>query len=278
MTPIQHLAGFPSAPAGRSGWPWTTATDPAIYASPPAGGSWPKITIVTPSFNQGAFIEEAIRSVLLQNYPALEYIVMDGGSTDGSPAVLARYAPWLARWESTRDHGQSHALNKGYAAATGALYGWINSDDYYLPEAFATVARLARSGNREFFFGDWAERTGEEPALRPQRGRPAFRFQVAVGGRTVPSHAAFWPAAIHQPLDEHLRFTMDADLFKRLAAAGARPRHIPRPLAVFRQHAAAKSSTIVDVARAETKAWGAGQPWHVHWQWRISRLVDRFRR
>ena len=87
----------------------------------------------------------------------------------------------------------------------------------------------------------------------------------------------FWPAAVHQPFNEALRFTLDAEFFKRLAAAGVKPVHLPQALGVFRRHDAAKSSTIVDVARAESAAWSQAQPWHTAWRWRLSRLIDRLR-
>jgi len=272
------IAELPPPPSGRNGWPWTEETDPVVYSEPPRTGVWPKLTIVCPSFLQGGFIEETIRSVLLQNYPRLEFIVMDGSSDDETPAILRKYARWLAFWESTPDRGQSHALNKGYARATGELHGWINSDDYYLPGAFAAVARMARLSRRELYYGDWKERSDQGFALREHHERPAFRFQVAVGGRTLPSHGTFWSATAHQPFNESLHFTMDADFFKRLSGAGAKPRHIGQFLAVFRQHAAAKSSTMIAVARAETAAWSRAQPWHTSWQWKLSRLVDRLRR
>ncbi|HWA85399.1 MAG TPA: glycosyltransferase family 2 protein [Opitutus sp.] len=263
------------APADRGfGWPWSEETDAALLANPPPGG-WPKISIVCPSFRQGRFIEETIRSVLLQNYPATEFIVMDGGSDDGTVPLLEKYAPWLAHWESQPDGGQSQALNRGFARATGEIFGWINSDDYYLPGAFAAVARAFRASRRPLLFGDWCERDGEAPALVARHEHPAFAFQVRVGGRTLPSHATFWPRAAHLPVNETLRFTMDADLFKRLAASGLRPRHIAQPLAVFRRHAEAKSSTIVATAVEETAAWGKTQPRSTHWWWRLSRLIDR---
>ena len=270
------LATLPAPTCGHAGWPWTTETPPALYEPAPSGG-WPKIAIVCPSFQQGRYIEETIRSVLLQNYPNLEFFIMDGGSRDETADILRRYAPWLTHWESQPDRGQSHALNKACQRATGELLGWINSDDYYLPGAFAAVAAAWRCAPRGIIYGDWCERIGDEPALSAVQEQPAFAFQVAVGGRHLPSHATFWPRAAHQTFAEELRFTMDADLFKRLTAAGLRPRHVALPLAVFRRHPGAKTSTLNAVARAETEAWSRAQPWHTHWRWRISRLIDRLR-
>ena len=101
----------------------------------------PHISLITPSFMQADFLEHCLASVHAQGYPALEHIVVDGGSTDGSVAVIERYAHQLAWWCSERDRGQSHAINKGLAHATGAVFGWLNSDDLLLPDALSTVAR-----------------------------------------------------------------------------------------------------------------------------------------
>jgi len=97
------LQDLPSAPGDKTGWIWTKQTDPGLYRG---RSEWPKLTIVTPSYNQVDFIEETIRSVLLQNYPNLEYIVMDGGSTDGSAAIIKKYARWISYWQSEKDGGQ----------------------------------------------------------------------------------------------------------------------------------------------------------------------------
>ncbi len=274
---VPPYSDLPAPAPGRTGWPWTAPAGQAGPGDTPPGG-WPKITIVCPSYQQGRFIEETIRSVLLQNYPALEFIIMDAGSTDGTVEILQRYSPWLTSWESQPDRGQAHAINKGCDRATGEIIGWINSDDYYLPGAFATVGRTYRTASNRLLYGDWASRQNEDPALTFQKERPAFAFQVAVGGRQLPSHATFWPRHAHQRLNESLQFTMDAELFKRLAASGLRPKHLAAPLAVCRLHPASKTSRIIDVARAESAAWSLAQPWHTHWRWLFSRLLDRVTR
>lgn len=105
------------------------------------GQVWPKISIVTPSFNQGQFIEESIRSVLLQRYPDLEYIIVDGGSTDNTIEILRKYEQWISGWTSEQDEGQSHAINKGWKKANGDIVAWLNADDLYCPGTFETIAR-----------------------------------------------------------------------------------------------------------------------------------------
>src|SRR5437588_6081454 len=133
------LAKLPSPLTDKTGWPWTIETPPLPVVRPD-GSCWPRISIVTPSYNQGQFIEETIRSVLLQGYPDLEYIIIDGGSQDESVEIIKKYEPWLTYWVSEQDRGQSHAINKGFDRSTGLILGWLNSDDVLLPNALATVA------------------------------------------------------------------------------------------------------------------------------------------
>ena len=134
---------LPAPPSGRTGWPWTDGARPAPA---PEVRALPKITVVTPSYNQGRFVEATLRSVLLQGYPNLEYLVLDGGSTDGSREIIERYAPWLAGWASERDRGQSDAINRGFARATGDIVAWLNSDDRYPPGTLHAVARAGAPG------------------------------------------------------------------------------------------------------------------------------------
>lgn len=128
---------------GKQGWPWTNEVSPEVYSNKK---DWPKVSIVTPSFNQGVFLEETIRSILLQNYPNLEYIVIDGGSTDETLDVLLKYAPWITFWACENDKGQADAINKGISRCTGDIFNWINSDDFLAPGCLLNVGTAFKPG------------------------------------------------------------------------------------------------------------------------------------
>jgi glycosyltransferase involved in cell wall biosynthesis len=137
------LSDLPPPPPGKTGWPWTEESR-RLPSQMSDGLLWPRISVVTPSLNQGKFIEETIRSVLLQGYPELEYIIIDGGSTDGSVEVIKKYEPWLTYWVSEPDRGQSHAINKGWQRACGEILAWLNSDDTYNPGAIRSAVEALR--------------------------------------------------------------------------------------------------------------------------------------
>lgn len=134
------LTDLPPPPEGKTGWPWTRET-PRVPESMPDGKPWPRISIVTPSYNQGQFIEETIRSVLLQGYPDLEYIIIDGGSTDESVEIIRKYERWITFWVSEPDSGQTNAINKGFKRSTGEIVAWLNSDDVYTAGSLCTAAK-----------------------------------------------------------------------------------------------------------------------------------------
>ncbi|MBN2145990.1 MAG: glycosyltransferase [Anaerolineales bacterium] len=115
---------------------------------------WPQISIITPSYNQAPFLERTIRSVLLQGYPNLEYIIIDGGSTDGSVEIIRKYEPWLAYWVSEKDYGQSQAINKGLRRSSGEIIAWLNSDDIYLPGALSRVVEEMQSSQAAIVYGE----------------------------------------------------------------------------------------------------------------------------
>ncbi|GAB2698865.1 glycosyltransferase family 2 protein [Mucilaginibacter koreensis] len=217
-----------------TGWPWTEQVNQAVYT----GQTWPKITIVTPSYNQGAFLEQTIRSVLLQNYPNLEYIIMDGGSTDESRQILDKYSQWLSYWHSERDRGQSHAINMGFALASGDYYAWLNSDDYYLPETLVTVAQNFIQSKAAFLYGhslNYNIYTHTFTEVKPGRLLDYFlRFP------TLAQPSCFWSKNIHQPLWEELHCSLDYELWLRIVKGNKRKR-IKKPLSVANVHDDAKT-------------------------------------
>jgi GT2 family glycosyltransferase len=218
-----RLEELPAPPAGAKGWPWTVGGD---APAEPAPGSLPALTLVTPSFNQARFIEATIRSVLLQGYPSLEYVIMDGGSTDGAVDIIRKYEPWLARWVSAKDRGQSDALNRGLAQATGEVVGWLCSDDRLLPGALHAMAHF-RASNLDAVAWAGACRTvtttGRSFYTNAPRG--ATREALADWGRTgrISQPACFFTGDVWRRLggvEESYHYAMDFDLWLRMSALG----------------------------------------------------------
>jgi glycosyltransferase involved in cell wall biosynthesis len=206
----------------------------------------PKLTIITPSFNQAAFVEKTLRSVLDQGYESLEYIVVDGGSTDGSAQIIERYGDRLAWWVSEPDAGQTDALNKGLRRATGDVVAYINSDDYYLPGAFdAAVAALESShalwaAGAASFVDAEGQVTNVWKAELPGPRRAAWI--LAPWG--VPQAATFWRREAftrYGPFREDMHYVFDTEFGLRLALAGHLPAIVERELAVRVVHPEAKS-------------------------------------
>ncbi|WP_322486802.1 glycosyltransferase family 2 protein [Chloroflexus sp.] len=259
------IIDLPPPPPGRQGWPWTVATPPAapVMAN---NQPWPRITIVTPSYQQAPYLEEAIRSVLLQGYPNLEYIVMDGGSRDGSVAIIQRYVPWLSYWQSQPDGGQSAALADGFARATGEILAWINSDDRLQPGALQRVGQFFANrpwlafANGDVYFIDADSRVTARIFALP----PNATFTALLGVHRWPQQGCFWRRSVYEQVggvDRSLRFCMDRDLFIRLSAAGPSRRIPGPPLGDFRLHEEAKTATL-----------------HTVWQHEHALLRRRYRR
>ncbi len=245
------LNDLPPPPEGKVGWPWTEASRP-LPASVPEGSAWPRISIITPSFNQGQFIEETIRSVLLQGYPDLEYFVIDGGSTDQTLDVIGKYKQWLTHWVSEPDSGQSHAINKGLRQVTGGIWGWINSDDWLMPGSLSLIADAHRQNLRALIAGDvlnfWTG-SGREELIR--QSEIELRKFVEFWNRDGHWHqpGIFFPTYLRDEvglLDEGLRYLFDYDFLCR-ALTIAPVHYLRQTVACFRLHDDSKTVSQGDL-------------------------------
>jgi glycosyltransferase involved in cell wall biosynthesis len=241
------LRELPAPPAGKTGWPWTEESE-SLPAHMPDGEPWPRISVVTPSFNQARFLEATLRSILLQGYPDLEYFVLDGGSTDGSINIIKKYERWLTHWVSEPDGGQSVAINRGLRLASGLFLTWINSDDMLSRNALVDHASRFGFSPAVVYVGDCVYVDDEDRELSRHRGR-VHNFLDLVRIPTV------WRASgrrghIVQPevlfprqltldvggVDERNHLSMDFDLWGKFLLAGAMFRYTEIPFARFRIH------------------------------------------
>jgi glycosyltransferase involved in cell wall biosynthesis len=225
-----------------------------MFNAPLSPDAWPKISVVTPSFNQAEFLEETIVSVLSQRYPNLEYMVIDGGSTDGSVDVIRNYEDRLTYWVSEKDSGQVEAINKGLTRATGDILCFLNSDDVFLPGALNIVGEtFAREPDTNWI---------SAPSLRF-----AERRTVVEGEHTGDHDLVAWLLACRfaQPstfwrrrltdelgvLDPKFHFALDYEYWLRFLFAGYRYKFFSRPLSGYRYHDESKTVTLQERFRAE---------------------------
>jgi glycosyltransferase involved in cell wall biosynthesis len=227
------------------GWPWGEAC--ARYDKSEAIKDLPKISIITPSYNQGIYLEETIRSIVLQNYPYYELIIIDGGSTDNTLEVIRKYEPWITYWVSEHDRGQSHAIQKGLDRATGEIINWINSDDLVAPGAFHRLAAefdLTKydviCGNCDYFLQDLnhLDLRNERMGLGPTVGDTFL-------GQKINQPSTFFKTSVLKELgvDEQFQYTMDLDLWYRylLRAGQSRILLSESLLTYFRLHESSKT-------------------------------------
>lgn len=242
---------------------------PRAYAATRPPSRPPTITVVTPSFRQARFLGRTIRSVLDQGYPALEYVVQDGGSDDGSVEVIKTHEASLSRWESRPDEGQAQAINLGFACTRGEIMCYLNSDDVLLPGALAYIARyLAARPEVDAVYGDRVliDENGRKVGVwvLPRHDDDALRLVDF-----VPQETLFWRRSLWERsggrVDESLSYAIDWDLLLRFFDAGARIVHLPRFLAGFRVHEEQKTTSehelgMAEVERLRERALGRPMP------------------
>jgi glycosyltransferase involved in cell wall biosynthesis len=281
------LTELPPPPAGKIGWPWTEETPQLtdIIPDPSTGSdqvvSWPRISIVTPSYNQGQFIEETIRSVLLQSYPNLEYIIIDGGSKDDSLNIISKYENWLAYWEAESDRGQSHAINKGFARCNGNIIAWLNSDDIYLKGTLKKIVRVFQHHRDiHLVYGNALFVDENSVELRPYKGH-----QTSLLGKLeywkgwhIPQPTVFFKRDLYLQigeLDESLHYALDYEFFLR-AAFQHRFRYVPDKLASYRRHGASKTGDWYTNKKRFHEECHRAVNRHIkptmmlYWRWKIS--------
>ncbi len=216
------LSKLPPPANKKTGWPWTVETPLPEYDPDHV---YPKISIITPSYNQGEFIEQTIRSVLLQNYPNLEYIILDGGSTDQTIEILKKYTPWIS-WISEKDEGQADAINKGLLKCTGQVFNWINSDDWYEPGALKRIGEVFGVPDIQIYAGRerMVSEAGKELSIHP--GTPLGKdIQETLIYSQINQPATFVRMALLQQtafLRKDLLYLFDAEWWLRLVMLAGR--------------------------------------------------------
>jgi len=273
---------LPAPPKGKDGWPWTVET-PLQADIGEKIDRFPKISVVTPSYNQGAFIEETIRSVLLQGYPNLEYIIIDGGSSDNSIEIIKKYEPFIAYWISEKDRGQSHAINKGTNIASGEVSGWLNSDDILLPGALIAMGKaFSEDPEADLIYGGGGKIDINGRELKTIGFRPFDRKRI----RRV--FYILQPSMMYKRdtflmlggLDESLHFVMDWELLQRFEPF-AKIVSIPDPIGMYRKYENTKTGSKNWAAAKEVG--DIGKKYHGKWDvnyliYKLKTNIGRFRR
>lgn len=240
----------------------------------------PLVSLVTPSFQQAPFLEATLRSVLEQTYRPIEYIVMDGGSTDGSADILRRYSDRLAHWQSAPDKGFGDAIASGFARCRGEFLAYLNSDDLLAPDAVERAVRaLQRHPDTVMVYGHRAcvDPAGRLLYLRPS---PPWLARSAYCSLIIPQETCLWRRTAYDAaggIRRDLRFAIDYDLFSRFTRLG-RIRRVPGLWGIFRKHAASKTMTAYQEVgmqegfAVQRELWGGEVPL---WRWRVVQTLMR---
>lgn len=223
----------------------------------------PKISIITPSYNQAEFIERTILSILEQDYPNIEHIIIDGGSTDGSADIIRKYASQLTYWVSEPDRGQAHAINKGLQIATGTWVAWQNSDDVFYPRTFSQLVQAAHDHPKaDLIIGNMNLIDKDDRLIRDVKYvRPSYAGLIAEG-MVLTNQAAFWRRRLHGELgflNESLDCGFDYEWFLRVLAGGRCAAHVNAAWGGLRLHEDTKTSNRQSVFDQEYKKILAGR-------------------
>lgn len=260
---------LPEPLPGKTGWPWAGSSD----SNPGKGvisSSWPKISVVMPSYNQSQFIEEAIRSVLMQKYPDLEFIIIDGGSTDNTLEIINKYAPWITYWVSEPDDGQGQAINKGIQKAIGDILFWLNSDDLVLPGAFEIVAKeFMMNPETQIVVGQAKQIDGTGKIIGDLRSYFIDWEELATNPRnSIRQISTFFSRDLFEKygyINEKLYIAMDNELMVRLTRF-VKPVVVDSYLTAYRSYPGTKTSYQLMLGYEETD------------KYRLSLLVDKKKR
>ena len=270
--------------------------DVSAWSPPLAEGGLPRLTIVTPSFNQASFIEQTIRNILLQNYPSLEYIIIDGGSTDGTQEIIRKYEPWIDYWVSEPDRGMYDALNKGFQVGSGDIMGWSPTGDVYVAGALQMMGSAFGSDKEvEWVTSAWKVKIDEEGNELRRYRVPGFSRRAFLQGLymthgcaaaryTVQQQSTFWRRGLWTraggKMDDTMKGAGDFELWSRFFA-NAELYSIDEPIGVFRTHEGQESVAHAVRMRgeAERALWRSGGTclplWRAEWARRLGRLASR---
>lgn len=206
----------------------------------------PKISVITPSYNQALFLEETIRSVLDQGYPDLEYIVIDGGSTDGSVEIIQKYASRLAYWVSEKDSGQVEAIQKGINLATGDVFAWLNSDDVYSPGTLNLVGELFQQESPALLYGKCDLIDTKSVPLSSLPYREGINLDKLLADHMLPQPSCFLRMDVVRqvgPLNPNLHYAFDYEYWVRILLAGYETKAVPQVFSLYRLHDESKTCT-----------------------------------